>query len=79
MQDLSVINRQNNEAVERDIPRQLANGNTVVAEYAGLHFVGYQAFSGPTAEADAQAKVKELESRHDSSHGRIFRPTTQAA
>ena len=74
MQDLNVINKQNNEAIDRDIPRQLAEGKTVVAEYAGLHFVGYETFSGPNAEADAQAKVKELESRHDSSHGRIFRP-----
>lgn len=79
MQDLNIINQQNNEAIERDIPRQLADGKTVVAEYAGLHFVGYETFSGPNAEADAEARVKELEARHDSSHGRIFRPAATTA
>lgn len=79
MQDLNVINKLNNEAVERDIPRQLAAGRTVVAEYNGVTFVGYETFSGDHAEAEAQAKVAELAARRDSSHGKIFRPEAATA
>jgi hypothetical protein len=79
MQDLNVINKLNNEAVERDIPRQLAAGKIVVAEYSGLHFIGYETFSGDDAEANAKAKVAEFSARRDSSSGRIFYPTPVTA
>lgn len=78
MNDLNQINKQNNEAIERDIPNQLAAGKIVVAEYTGLHFVGYETFSGENAEAEAQKKVADLAARHDSSHGKIFRPNSEA-
>lgn len=79
MQDLNVIAKLNAEAIERDIPRQLAAGKIVVAEYTGLHFVGYETFSGETAEAEAQQKLNTLNARNDSTHGKIFRPTPVAA
>lgn len=41
MQDLNVINKLNSEAVQRDIPKQQAAGKYVVAQFAGLTFVGY--------------------------------------
>jgi hypothetical protein len=41
MQDLNVINKLNNEAIQRDIPVQQAAGKFVVGQFAGLNFVGY--------------------------------------
>lgn len=79
MQDLNVIAKLNAEAIERDIPRQLAAGKIVVAEYTGLHFVGYETFSGDNAEAEAQEKLDALNARKDSTHGKIFRPTAVSA
>lgn len=79
MNDLNTITRLNNEAVQRDIPRQLEAGKTVVANYAGLHFVGYDTYEGHDAEAQAEARVAELKARNDSSHGKIFRPKTATA
>lgn len=52
MQDIEIIERQNNAAVQRDIPNQQAAGKHVVAQYAGLNFIGYQAFD---TEKDALA------------------------
>lgn len=74
MQDLNVIARQNAAAVERDIPRQLAAGKIVVAEFTGLHFVGYETFSGDNAKKEAEAKLARLNSSGSSTHGRIFWP-----
>lgn len=77
MNDLNTINRLNAEAIERDIPRQLAAGKIVVAEYTGLHFVGYETFSGPNAEAEAQAKLAQIECQA-TGHGKILRPNQEA-
>lgn len=60
MQDLNVINKLNNEAVQRDIPNQLAAGKHVVAEYAGLHFIGSSAFD---TLAEAEARKKSLDDK----------------
>lgn len=79
MQDLEVIHKLNAEAIERSIPQQLAAGRTVVAEYSGVHFVGFSTFTGDTAAADAQAKLTELNSRNDGTHGKIFRPEVATA
>lgn len=79
MQDIQVIAKLNAEAVERSIPQQLAAGRTVVAEYSGLTFVGFETFSGENAERDARAKLNELNNRNDGSHGKIIRPETAAA
>ncbi len=79
MQDLHIINKLNAEAIERSIPQQLAAGRTVVAEYAGLHFVGYETFSGENAEAEAQAKADEIASRGYTYTAKILRPEPVAA
>ena len=78
MHDLNTINRLTAEAVERSIPQHLAAGRTVVAEYAGLHFVGFETFSGDNADTEAQARADEINSRGDSSHAKIVRPTVTA-
>ena len=79
MQDLEIINKLNAEAIERSIPQQLAAGRVVVAEYAGLHFIGFETFSGETALADAQAKLAKLNSSNDGTHGKLFTPEAAAA
>lgn len=79
MQDLYTIHKLNAEAVERSIPSQLASGRTVVAEYSGLHFVGYETFSGETAREDALAKAAELNARNDGTTAKIFTPEEAAA
>ena len=57
MQDLDVIAKINSEAHERDIPNQQAKGLYVVAEYHGLHYVGY---STHASEVEANAKACEI-------------------
>lgn len=76
MHDLNTINRLNNEAIEASIPKHLAEGRTVVAEYAGLHFVGFETFSGENAEQQAQEKLDRLTKAGGSVHGKIFRPAS---
>lgn len=72
MQDLNVITKLNAEAVERDIPQQQANGKYVVAEYAGLHFIGYHLFD---SEAEANKQAAEI-GLQPSGRARVFNPTT---
>ena len=72
MQDLNVITKLNNEAHERDIPNQQAKGLYVVAEYAGLNYVGYTTY---TAEVDANAKACEI-GNEPGKRARVFPPTT---
>lgn len=74
MHDLNTINSLNNKAVEASIPKHLAEGRIVVAEYAGLHFIGFETFSGEGAEQEAQAKLDKLNSTGGSVHGKIFHP-----
>lgn len=57
MNDLNVINRLNAEAVARDIPNAQRNGHYVVAEYLGLHFIGYSLHA---TQAEANAKACEI-------------------
>lgn len=75
MQDLETINRLNAEAIERDIPRQQAKGKFVVAEYAGVHFVGY---STHTERSSAEHKLAQLNASGTSTHGKLFEPTAES-
>ena len=71
MNDLNQIRRANNEAVQRDIPNQLAKGKFVTGEYTGLHFVGYHAYD---TLGEAQAKAAEINGRGDSSNAKVQSP-----
>lgn len=71
MNDLNVIARQNAQAIERDIPTQQAAGKYVVAEYAGLHFVGYHCFD---KEVDANSKAAEL-GNEVGKRAQVYNPT----
>lgn len=75
MQDLDVIQRQNSQAHERDIPNQQANGLYVVAEYHGLHYVGYT-----THASEAEANAKACEIGNEVGHrAKVYPPTAIAA
>lgn len=73
MQDLNIINKLNAEAVQRDIPTQQRNGHYVVAEYAGLNFVGYS--THPT-EAAANAHACEI-GKQPGARTAVFAPTNR--
>lgn len=75
MQDLDVIQRQNSQAHERDIPNQQAKGLYVVAEYHGLHYVGY---STHTSEVEANAKACEI-GNEVGRRAKVYPPTAIAA
>jgi len=57
MNDLHTIQKLNSQAVERDIPNQLAKGKFVVAEYTGLHFTSHSVHD---TEVEANAKACEI-------------------
>lgn len=74
MQALETIERQNNEAVQRDIPAQQAAGKHVIAEYAGLNFTGYQAFD---TEKDALAHASAYQNQTPGNRVEYFAPTNK--
>lgn len=71
MQALETIARQNAAATERDIPNQQAAGKHVVAQYAGLNFIGYQAFD---TEKQAQAFAAEFVDECPGNRTELHRP-----
>lgn len=75
MQDLHTIRKLNAEAHELDIPNQQAKGLYVVAEYHGLHYVGY---STHTSEVEANAKACEI-GNEVGRRSKVFTPTQLAA
>lgn len=75
MQDLNVIAQLNSEAHERDIPNQQAKGLYVVAEYHGLHYVGY---STHTSEVEANAKACEI-GNEVGRRAKVYTPTAISA
>lgn len=79
MHDLNQIQKLNNEAVLASIPKHLEAGRIVVAEYAGLHFTGFETFSGDNAKAEAEAKLAELNAKGGSVHGTIHFPEAATA
>lgn len=78
MQDLNTISRLNQEAIQRSIPDLLLRGAIVVAEYAGINFVGVHAFRGTTPEGDAGERARacfsEIAERNDSSNAKLYTP-----
>ena len=75
MQDLDQIRKINSEAHERDIPNQQANGKYVVAEYHGLHYIGYT-----THDSEVQANAKACEiGLEPGRRAKVFTPTHLAA
>lgn len=79
MHDIEVIARRNAEAIQQNIPRLQQQGKWVVAEYSGLHFIGYESFSGDDAEQDARAAIEALNARNDGTHGKLYEPIADAA
>jgi hypothetical protein len=75
MQDLDVIAKLNSEAHARDIPNQQAKGLYVVAEYHGLHYVGY---STHASEVEANAKACEI-GNEVGRRATVYAPTQLAA
>lgn len=69
MNDLQQIDRANARAIANNIPDLQARGCWVVTEYAGLHIVGAEIFSGEDCELRAQAKLAELNASGNSTHG----------
>lgn len=76
MNDLNQISRQNAKAIVSNIPGLIAKGHWVVVEYAGLHVVGCENFSGEGAEQRANDKLAELNGPDTgaSTHGELFPP-----
>lgn len=78
MNDIATIARLNAEAVKRAIPDLLKAGHYVVAEYAGLHFIGTHTFRGDqdgrSAQERAEACVSELNARGDSTRAELHSP-----
>ena len=79
MHDLNQITKLNNQAIEASIPKHLEAGRIVVSEYAGVHFTGFETFSGDNAKAEAEAKLAELTAQGGSVHGKIHFPQGVAA
>lgn len=75
MNDLNQIAKLNAAAMERDIPNQQALGHFVVAEYHGLHFVGY---TNHTTHAEASAKACEI-GKQPGCRSRVLFPTKATA
>jgi hypothetical protein len=78
MNDIATIARQNAAAVQRAIPDLVKAGHYVVAEYAGLHFIGTHSFRGEqdgrSAEDRANACLTELNGRGDSTRAELHKP-----
>jgi len=74
MNDIRQIARQNAEAVRRDIPKLVADGNHVVAKFTGLHYVDCSIHS--TAEEAAEAKAKH-EAECPGNRGDIHSPAVE--
>lgn len=75
MQDLDQIRKINSEAHERDIPVQQAKGLYVVAEYHGLHYIGYSTHS---SEVEANAAACHI-GNQVGRRAKVFTPTQLAA
>lgn len=75
MQDLDQIRKINSEAHERDIPVQQAKGLYVVAEYHGLHYIGY---STHASEVEANAAACHI-GNQVGRRAKVFTPTALAA
>jgi hypothetical protein len=59
---------------EIGVQHQLDKGKTVVAEFCGSQFIGYETFSGDDANIQALKKVNDLASRLDGSFGQVYFP-----
>ena len=70
MNSLEVIAKRNAEAIERDIPRQQRRGKYVVAEYHGLHFVGFETFDDERSANEKAAKI----GKHPGRIAKVFNP-----
>lgn len=73
MNDIREINRQNALAIEAAIPALRAKGKYVVAEYHGLHFVG---FSTHPNEREANSYACQLGVKAGVT-ARVYQPTTK--
>ena len=72
MQDINVIAKQNQTAVEAAVPGILARGNYAVVEKAGLHVLNVHECS---SQAEADALHVELNAKGGSTHASIISPT----
>jgi hypothetical protein len=74
MNDIKTIIQQNALAVARNVNNLVADGCHVVIEYAGLHVMGAESFSGFGAEIRARARLDELNASGNSTHGELRSP-----
>lgn len=74
MHDLNTITKLNADAVASGIETSRNQGKYVVVEFAGVHVIGYETFSGEGAKDQAEAKLHKLNTKGDSTHGRLFHP-----
>jgi hypothetical protein len=72
--DIETIDRLNAKAILSNIPELLAKGHFVVVEYAGLHAVGCEIFSGQGASDRASAKLTQLNAAGTTTHGELHEP-----
>jgi len=77
MNHLNQIHAANARAIADNIPDLLAKGHWVVVEFAGLHVVGCENFSGEGAEGRARAKLAELNASGNSTHGELHAPASE--
>jgi hypothetical protein len=71
MHEFHSIARVNKEQIQSLIPAHQAQGQFVVAEFHGLHFVDFKPFSD---QADAETRLHELNSE-TGRKGVLYRPT----
>lgn len=76
MQDINVIEKQNQRAVEDAAPGILARGNYAVVEKAGLHVINTHEC---TTQESAEALKAELDAKGGSVHASIIFPTVTSA
>jgi hypothetical protein len=75
MHDIDQIRDLNAKAISGHIPQLRSGGCWVVVEKAGLSVVGGESFTGFGAELRAQARLAELNTSGNSTHGVLLPPT----
>ena len=72
MNDIDVIARKNEAAVQANIPKEQAAGKFVLEHRSGLHFVDYSAHA---TEKEANQKAIELTEADPTATSVLHRPT----
>jgi hypothetical protein len=75
MNDLQQIDQENAKAIANNAAGLRQSGAFIVVEKAGLHVIGAESFTGFGAELRAQARLAELNTSGNSTHGVLLPPT----